>query len=340
MVATSATHQHKRHGKHQKQTKHFLKVYWPYLPLAVILSIGLVFSVLWKPRNYPNVLAYATSMSTSSLLQATNQDRVANGEVPLTLNSQLNQAAQAKANDMASRDYWSHNTPEGTPPWTFITNAGYRYKSAGENLAYGFASSDDTVAGWMNSPEHKANILNSNFVDVGFGYANSADYQGSGPETIVVAYYASPLTTQPVTAAPNKPAAPANSAQPQTKADTQTAPATTTPAPAAAAPISAAVPSTTKPSSLPATPSAEPASQSVSRLAVLTHGSLPWLASVVSATVILGIAVLTVRHALAIRKWILHGERYVLHHMIFDITIVSLVGLCLIASQSTGLFVR
>ncbi|HLZ14810.1 MAG TPA: CAP domain-containing protein, partial [Candidatus Saccharimonadales bacterium] len=168
-----------------------MKTYWPYLPMALIVGVGLACSSFWG-SIHKDVLGYATNMSISALLQDTNTQRQGNSLAGLTLNDQLDQAAQAKANDMATRNYWSHNTPDGATPWTFIINAGYQYQTAGENLAYGFDSSDATLTAWMNSPEHKANILNNTYTDVGFGIANAPDYQGSGPETIVVAMYGSP----------------------------------------------------------------------------------------------------------------------------------------------------
>src|SRR5690606_1752560 len=77
-------------------------------------------------------------------------------------------------------------------PWVFINNAGYNYLRAGENLAYGFATSGDTISGWMNSPTHRNNMLDTAFVEVGFGFANSENFNDSGPETVVVAMYAKP----------------------------------------------------------------------------------------------------------------------------------------------------
>jgi hypothetical protein len=340
MVAQKgATHQNKRHGKHQKRTRHFTKVYWPYLPMAVILSIGLVFSVLWQPRVNKDVLAYATSMSTGALLQATNNHRAANGKATLGLNSLLNNAAQAKANDMATRNYWSHNTPEGNPPWIFITNAGYQYKTAGENLAYGFATSEDTVTGWMNSPGHRANMLNSSFTEVGFGYVNSASYNGvsatGSPQTIVVAMYAAPLVSSPAPA----PAATAPAAT--TTTTPQTKPANEAPAPAAkeeekSPPIAIA---TQKPSTEKSEPITEPPTKSITRVAAMTNGSMPWLTSLASMLLIFGLASLGVRHSIAIHRWIRRGERYILHHAVFDVTIISLIGLCFIATQSSGLYI-
>ncbi len=209
----------KRHGHHQKRTTNFNKVYHPFMPLLLILTGSLlVFSALSSPRpsknnvktagSDPPVLSYATNTSTQGLLNATNQRRAAAGVANLSANSKLNQAAQAKANDMANRNYWAHNTPEGSPPWTFITNAGYSYDKAGENLACGFDESSDVVTGWYNSSSHKENLLHPSYKDVGFGIANASNYNcGNIPasqQTIVVAMYGTPYTA-PASSTPNSP---------------------------------------------------------------------------------------------------------------------------------------
>lgn len=341
MVArTRAPHEHKRHGTHQKHTRHFLKVYHPYLPFLFIVAVGLVFSAYWQPRTQRGVLAYATSMSVAELLQATNQQRLANGSASLGSNASLNQAAQAKANDMATRDYWSHNTPDGNPPWIFIDQTGYTYKLAGENLAYGFMTGGDTVAGWMNSPSHKANLLNSGFTEVGFGFANADNYQNSGPETIVVAMYAAPLIITPVAAVQ-----PAQTSQAPPISQPKTATAITEPQ-ATAEPKAQSPPQekreAVEPAEVPVTTASvirEPASKSISRLETLTQGSLPWAMSAVTIVGAMAILSFLIKHSLALHKFLVRGERYVLHHMVFDITVVSLAGLSLIVSQTAG-FIR
>ena len=343
MVAQSRTSQHhKRHGKHQKQTKTFMKVYWPYMPLAIIVSLGLIFSTVWQPRNHKGVLAYATSMSNGALLAATNQQRNTNGVASLAINGELNQAAQAKANDMATRDYWSHNTPEGNPPWVFFANAGYAYTKAGENLAYGFTTANDAVTGWMNSPEHKANLLDSQFIDVGFGFAESSNYQGTGPETIVVAEYGRPQVLATSTTAPA-----ATTPSPSTPAASSPTPVTQTPAPTSATPAPAhtptAAPTKTETPKTVAQPvnsdnptDVEPPPQKISRFSVVTKISTPWFATFISFVALAGVSALAIKHAYVLRKWLTKGEGYVLHHMVFDVTIVSLIGLCFIVSQSAG----
>ncbi|HSW81595.1 MAG TPA: CAP domain-containing protein [Candidatus Saccharimonas sp.] len=208
---------------------HYLRLYSFSLLVVVLLLIHFAAKaevVSVKPHG---VLAYATSISAADLLSATNQVRATNGLGPLALNATLNGGAQSKANDMIAKDYWAHNAPDGTQPWAFFISAGYAYKSAGENLAYGFDTSSQVVIGWMNSPEHRANVL-GNYADVGFGFASGPNYQG-GPNTIIVAFYgtpqvapAAPVTTKPTAAKPSvqktpvaAPTAPAADPQPTPK---------------------------------------------------------------------------------------------------------------------------
>lgn len=338
MVATirHARHQHKRHGRHQKQTRHFMKVYWPYLPLLIIVGTGLLFSAYWQPRTRSGVLPYATSMSTNDLLQSTNSHRSSNGKTALTLSSQLNQAAQAKANDMTARDYWSHNTPEGNPPWVFIDQTGYDYKKAGENLAYGFMTSSDTVAGWMNSQSHRDNMLDSAYQQVGFGFANSPNYQSSGEQTVVVAMYGEPAVLASAAApAPTSTQAAPKASTPASKPVSQEP----TPEPAPQA-VAEAAPVEEEPVAAPVTSEnnsvLEPPSRAISRVQAFTNGTQPWLASTLSMITVASVGVLFIKHGLAMRRFIARGERYVLHHTLFDITIIGLIGLVFVLTRTAG----
>src|SRR3989344_8453739 len=130
---------HHRGKKDEKHTKRFMKAYAPHLPLLLIVGVGIFISTVGdfkKPGG--DVLAYATNMTDSGLLDSTNKARSENNLKPLAYNPVLDQAAQAKADDMSKRNYWSHNTPDGKEPWIFIDTAGYKYFKAAENLAYGF----------------------------------------------------------------------------------------------------------------------------------------------------------------------------------------------------------
>lgn len=201
-IATKAkpkgVHHKKRVAAHHRQTKHYVKSYWPYLPMVAVIAAGIFVNGL---LSHPTaVLGEHSNLTQQALLDTTNDDRSSNQSGDLTLSSQLQQAAQAKAQDMVTKNYWSHETPDGQQPWSFITAAGYQYQAAGENLAYGFDSADAVSNAWMHSPEHRANLLDQDFTQVGFGVAQSPNYMGNGAETVVVALYASPPSTTHVAA--------------------------------------------------------------------------------------------------------------------------------------------
>lgn len=196
-------HHKKLSGKHHRPTKGYLKTYWPYIPLAAIVSVGLLVNSLLTGTG--SVLGASSDFTAGGLLAATNQSRLDDRETPLSLNPQLAAAAQAKANDMVRRNYWSHNTPDGQTPWSFILRSGYSYDRAGENLAYGFADGQAVQQAWLHSPEHRANVLNPAFQAVGFGFASSPDYVTHGAAVVVVAMYASPAGSAAPAAPPQSP---------------------------------------------------------------------------------------------------------------------------------------
>jgi uncharacterized protein YkwD len=165
--AKPAPHQKKRQGGHHRHSKHYLKAYSPYIPMLLIVGVGFLISSAWS--NSQHVLGASSDLSTVSLLKYTNIQRQKNSESALSLNDDLMSAAQAKAESMVQENYWSHTSPNGQTPWSFIVASGYNYQLAGENLAYGFSNAEAAITGWMNSPEHRANILSTDYQNVGFG---------------------------------------------------------------------------------------------------------------------------------------------------------------------------
>ncbi len=174
--------------------------------------IALAFVVIGIQLGYNgattgNVLGIQSDITINALLDQTNQTRVDAGVLPLKLNPQLNQAAYLKAQDMFAKQYWDHVAPDGTQPWKWFGDAGYNYDEAGENLAKGFSSTDAMVTAWLNSPEHKANLLRDSYQDVGFAVV-SGNLNGE-PALLVVALYGKPATvavatvTQPTTSVAN-----------------------------------------------------------------------------------------------------------------------------------------
>ncbi len=326
-VKTPRRHHTNTPSRHHKQTKIYLKPYWPYLPMLLIIIVGLV---LGSPRistNRPKgVLAFATNTSTDGLLSATNSQRTSNGKSTLGLNSLLEKAAQNKANDMVARNYWSHNTPDGQEPWIFIQNVGYKYSKAGENLAYGFTTSDDTITGWMNSPTHKANLLDPNFNEVGFGIANSNDYNQSGPETLVVAMYGQPQVLGTNTTQPNVQAA--------KKSPVTSAPTTKqTPPPQVTTPAKVATPVTVNSS----TPIIEPASQQISKVQTITRGKVPWIGFALGILSAVAILVMLIRHSLSFRRIIKDSEKFIMHHPLFDTIMVFIIMAAYVLNRTTGI---
>lgn len=127
----------------------------------------------------PNVLGYASQISVEKVIELTNSRRLnANVEI-VKENAQLSAAANAKLDDMFKNNYWAHVSPTGTEPWYFVTNAGYKYQHAGENLARDFSNANDVVSAWMASPTHKKNLLDSRYKDIGVavkdGYINGVE---------------------------------------------------------------------------------------------------------------------------------------------------------------------
>ncbi|MCX6723642.1 MAG: CAP domain-containing protein [Candidatus Staskawiczbacteria bacterium] len=113
----------------------------------------------------------------SKIITETNLQRKQNGNPSTGLrtglpalkeNAKLAQAASAKANDMFLNQYFEHVSPSGVGPGTLAQNYGYDYIIEGENLILGnFSSEKEVVQDWMNSPGHRANILNNRYTEIG-----------------------------------------------------------------------------------------------------------------------------------------------------------------------------
>jgi len=114
---------------------------------------------------------HTEAFSNSVLIDALNKDRERQNLSILKENSILTLVAQTKADDMAQKGYFSHNSPDGIKPWYFFKLLGYKYTYAGENLAEGFKTATETEKAWIESSEHRTNILNPYFKDVGIGIA-------------------------------------------------------------------------------------------------------------------------------------------------------------------------
>lgn len=134
-----------------------------YILIFILVRVGLDLVSIYKP----GVLGIDVSMSVEKIIADTNIERRKAGLQPVAYNSELSEAAKAKAQNMFAENYWSHFSPTGKDPWGFMKSAGYKFSYAGENLARNFSNPDDMVKAWMNSPTHRENLLNSKYQDIG-----------------------------------------------------------------------------------------------------------------------------------------------------------------------------
>lgn len=292
------------------------------MPLFIAVALSMLISSI-QPAGH-GTLAYATEMSSASLLEATNAQRQNSGKPPLQLNQDLAEAAQAKAQDMVSRNYWSHNTPDGQEPWVFVGKAGYQYLKAGENLAYGFLTSSETVNGWMNSPTHRDNLLDGLFSEVGFGFSNGNNFNNSGPETVVVAMYGRPK----ILGAADQAAQPVQTASQQSPALPMTAKNQTVKKPV-----------TTE---SPVINIAGEGLQPVSRVAVLAGSTMPWATFAVGLLAGAAVTILLAKHSLGLRHLIRNSERFVwrkLHNPFFDSLLIGIIIVALTLSGTVGFII-
>jgi uncharacterized protein YkwD len=128
-----------------------------------------------KPTPTPTPTATASG-ATARVVQLVNAERAKVGCHPLTVNAKLTKAAQAHSADMAAHQNMSHTGSDGSSPGDRITRAGYTWSAYGENVAYGYATPEQVMTGWMNSPGHRANILNCSYKEIGVGLAQPGSY--------------------------------------------------------------------------------------------------------------------------------------------------------------------
>lgn len=193
LSATDHVIPHERNNYHPHLLSHRMMALVSILILAI--KIAGVSLVAFSPAS----ISEASAITTETIVSLANDARVENGLGEFKTSSLLSKAAQNKANDMLARQYFAHNTPDGQTPWTFIKAVGYSYSTAGENLAIDFTQAENVQTAWMNSPGHRANILNANFQEIGIGIAKGTF--DNHETTIVVQMFGTPLNA-PVTLQP------------------------------------------------------------------------------------------------------------------------------------------
>lgn len=165
--------------------------------IGVLVYVTLAFTVPHSPlpASVSNALAPAVKeLVPEAITRMTNSYRAERGLKPLAPNVSLQAAAQARAEDMAARGYFSHQDPSGEVAWWWLSRAGYRYRYAGENLAVNFSDAAEALESWSNSPSHEANLVNKNYSETGVGIARGR-YQNRST-TFIVQFFASPVLAQ------------------------------------------------------------------------------------------------------------------------------------------------
>ena len=157
-----------------------------YLLLAALLAAsplylrGLQLALLSTPANY----------SGENLIDLANAARRAAGLAELKENPVLTLAAYDRAEDMLVQQYFAHLSPDQRTPWDFLRARNYSYLAAGENLATDYPTALDAHAGWMNSPTHRANILNPAYTEIGIAVVQG-ELLGH-PSILAIQYFGKP----------------------------------------------------------------------------------------------------------------------------------------------------
>ena len=125
--------------------------------------------------NIPTLDSSVTAYE-QEVIRLVNEIRVENGLKALTYDWELSRVARFKSQDMKDNNYFAHNSPVYGTPFQMIKNFGISYRTAGENIAKGYATPQAVVNGWMNSSGHRANILNASYTRIGVGYVANGNY--------------------------------------------------------------------------------------------------------------------------------------------------------------------
>ena len=127
-------------------------------------------------------------ITPANVVALMNDYSVEAGLAPLHLEPRITKAAEDRMHDMEDTGYWSHESPNGLSPFTWLTLRDYPYQAAGENLAAGFETARFLVESWMESPGHRENILSPDFDDCGIAVIEGATTGRATGKSIVVLF--------------------------------------------------------------------------------------------------------------------------------------------------------
>jgi len=129
-----------------------------------------------KPETPPAGASSSVRAYELEVVRLVNAERAKNGLAALTEVESLSDLARLKSRDMRDLGYFDHTSPTYGSPFQMMRSFGVSYRAAGENIAMGYATPQAVVNAWMNSPGHRANILNAKYAKIGVGYVAEGNY--------------------------------------------------------------------------------------------------------------------------------------------------------------------
>ena len=140
----------------------FFLLYKGYMNKKIITTVLVSMTLLLSQGQ-----SVSAMISSDDVVDLVNRERSEANLPILNRSSVLDQAAEAKANDMADENYFSHTSPKGVTPWEWFRQSKYDYRYAGENLAIHFRDSSLEHRAWMESKKHCENIMSPKYLEIG-----------------------------------------------------------------------------------------------------------------------------------------------------------------------------
>ncbi len=152
--------------KKKKKTARLFKIIFTFIMklFIILLILSTEFSLVFKPQK----VWAENPLSSTSILETINKERNKNNLLPLIKNNKLIQAANNKARYLLKNNLFDHNSADGTKIFSdWIKESNYEYSFVGENLAINFSDEKSILKAWMDSPSHRENILDENYLETG-----------------------------------------------------------------------------------------------------------------------------------------------------------------------------
>ena len=138
----------------------------------VFILIGTILSLITIVIIGPLNVVNTDKISAINIIELTNKQRSLQSVKPLSINTDLVNAAQKRAEALAQQLESGNDNPNQISAWEYLKEVNYPFKLAGENIAIGSNTNQETINGWMQSITHKTNIINASYNDIGVGVAS------------------------------------------------------------------------------------------------------------------------------------------------------------------------